>query len=183
MKRWILRVGAGISLISALALLLYSGLPRPADYTGETLDGIGQVAPEVGAIAPPFDNQTLSGDVLRLQDLRGETVVLNFWATWCAPCAIEMPELQALYEDEGVRVIGVNFGEAEDSVQAWVDTYGLGFDILLDPQQTVTQAYRLRGQPSTYVINPDGIITHIFYGAVQQSALQRAIRTQYKAES
>lgn len=173
----IYRIGAVISLVTALAVWLNFGLPQKSDFIGESVEGIGYVAPDINAIAPPFTKQTLDNRSLDLLSLRGETVVLNFWATWCVPCAIEMPELQALHKETGVRIIGVNLGEPQRDIIAWVERFDLTFDIVLDPSQDVSKAYRLRGQPSTYVINPDGIITHIFYGAVNQDALQRAIRT------
>jgi peroxiredoxin len=168
---------AVIVLIAAAALLYQAGLPQRADYSGLVIDGLGVVAPEIGAIAPPFEQPTLSGDTLALFDLRGESVVINFWATWCPPCIVEMPALQELHDETGVRIIGVNMGEERDIVAAWVAENGITFDIVLDPQGQVSQTYRLRGQPSTYVVAPDGIITHIFYGTVAMAALQDALAT------
>src|SRR5687768_7091558 len=166
---------AVVILIAAAALLYQSGLPQRADYSGLVIDGLGVVAPEIGAIAPPFEQPTLSGDTLSLFDLRGESVAINFWATWCPPCIVEMPALQELHETTGVRIIGVNMGEERGVVAEWIAENGITFDIVLDTQAQVSQTYRLRGQPSTYVVAPDGIITHIFYGAVSMDALQNAL--------
>src|SRR5690606_4194147 len=105
---------------------------------------------------------TLSGDLLDLIDLRGDVVIINFWATWCEPCQAEMPELQTLYEETGVKILAINMGEGENAIHDWVSYYGLSFDILLDPNQEIYQLYHVRGQPSTYILDQQGIITHIF---------------------
>jgi peroxiredoxin len=168
---------AVVVLIAAAVLLYQTGLPQRADYSGLVIDGLGVVAPEIGAFAPPFEQANLSGDTLALFDLRGESVVINFWATWCPPCIVEMPALQDLHDETGVRIIGVNMGEEHAIAAAWIAENGITFDIVLDPQGQVSQTYRLRGQPSTYVVAPDGIITHIFYGTVAMAALQDALAT------
>lgn len=165
------------ALVAASWLLIYTGLPNRAEFTGNSvLDG-RRIAPEINALAPPFTQPTLNGDTLVLDDLRGESVVINFWATWCVPCRTEMPELQALHADTGVRVLAVNLAENPQAVREWVTELGLTFTIVLDAQGQIAEAYRLRGQPSTYVVAPDGIITHIFYGATTADALRDALRT------
>lgn len=181
-SRFTMRLSAVIILITALALFIGWGLPQPDDFTDNFINGI-PIAPQLDAYAPDFDNPTLDGENFHLANLQGETIVINFWATWCVPCAVEMPELQALHEDTGIRIIGINIGEDEAAIQTWVERFELTFDIVLDRTQQLAQTYQLRGYPSTYVINPDGIITHIFYGAVNQAALQRAIRTHTEAAS
>jgi len=168
-------LGALIALIAASALLYHAGLPNRVDYTGRVVDGLGRVAPEINALAPPFELSTLNGENLNLLDLRGEVVVLNFWATWCPPCIVEMPALQALHDETGIRILGVNIGEQRSVVAQWIAANNITFDILLDPQGRVAQDYQLRGQPSTYVISRDGIITHIFYGPVSMRDLRHAL--------
>lgn len=166
-----------ILLFAALWIVTSVGLPQRADYTGETISGLGRVAPEIGYFAPPFAAQELSGETFNLLDTRGESLVLNFWATWCVPCRTEMPELQALHESGQARVIGVNVGESPEQVASWVETYGISFEIVLDPQQTITSQYRILGQPSTFLVSADGIITHIYYGAITIDTLQSALTT------
>ena len=176
--RFTLLVGSVVSFASALILLISAGLPDRADYSGKMIAGIGRVAPEINSLAPPFEGSTITGSHLRLLDLRGETVILNFWATWCAPCITEMPLLQTFYEDSGIQIIGINLGEQPILVTQWVETNHLTFDILLDPQLTIAADYQIRGQPSTYIITADGIISHIFYGTVSMKALREAIGSQ-----
>lgn len=170
--------GAAASFMAAFLLLIWAGLPNRADYSGQDFENIGYAAPEIGAIAPPFQLETLAGDALDLISLRGEPLIINFWASWCVPCVIEMPELQALHDDTGVRVLAINIGENPEIVQAWVNEFGLSFDILIDPREEIYALYRLRGQPSTYVLDADGIITAIFYGATNAAALRDALASQ-----
>lgn len=169
--------GALFALIVALWILITAGLPDRAEFTSVYVEGIGYTAPEIGAIAPPIDQPTLAGDTLDLYSLRGESVIINFWATWCVPCQTEMPELQALHEDTGVRILAVNIGEGQEAVAAWVEHFGLTFDIVFDPDGVIYNRYMVRGQPSTYVLAPDGIITHIFYGAVSSDRLYAALQS------
>jgi len=89
-----------------------------------------------------------------------------------------MPALQASYDayrQQGLRILAVNLGEAPQTARAWADTMKLTFDILLDPQQEIAGLYQLRGQPSTYVVSPDGIISHIFYGPTTDNRLRDAL--------
>lgn len=171
-------IGAVICWITAFLILIQAGLPQRADYSGYIVSGDVRVAPEIGASAPPFDLKNLVGESLRLDELRGTPVILNFWATWCEPCRAEMPELEALYQTyraKGLRIVAINLGDTAADVGQWVDDYGLSFDMALDPQQMTGAIYQLRGQPSTFVISPDGMITHIVYGPATMSGLEAAI--------
>lgn len=176
-QQMLLFSGAMIALAAAFWILTSAGLPQRSDFTGFVDANLGRVAPEVGAVAPPFKQVRLSGGELSLSDLRGKSVIVNFWATWCIPCRVEMPELQTLHSTGTAHIIGINIGEREQDVVAWVDALGLTFDILLDEKQHVYADYQVRGQPATYVITPDGIITHIFFGPTTANALQRALST------
>ncbi|MDX1991842.1 MAG: TlpA disulfide reductase family protein [bacterium] len=180
--RWLERsvlIGAAYLCFGAAAwLLIKAELPHRAAYTGQISEGQRPTAPEINAFAPNFERQALDGDLFNLRDLRGSPVVLNFWATWCEPCRVEMPELEALstiYQENNLRVVGVNVGETASLVQPWVDSLGLTFEIVLDERQSVAALYYLRGMPSTIIISPEGIITHIFYGPVTRATLERAL--------
>jgi peroxiredoxin len=74
-----------------------------------------------------------------------------------------------------VRVLAVNLGEPTELIVDWVQHFGLTFEIVLDPDQTIASLYRLRGQPSTFVVSPDGVITQIYYGPTSQQALEAAL--------
>ncbi|MFW5691267.1 MAG: TlpA family protein disulfide reductase [Chloroflexota bacterium] len=178
-KRLTYALIASVLIAGAILLLAGAGLPQRADFTGYRLAGaVRPVAPEPDALAPPFTLDALNGEPVTLWDLRGQPVVVNFWATWCAPCLAEMPELQALYDAhaaDGLRVLAVNLGEPADAVRAWADALGLRFDMLLDPSAATAQRYYLRGYPSTFIVSPGGVIVRVFHGPVRMADLQAAL--------
>jgi thiol-disulfide isomerase/thioredoxin len=102
----------------------------------------------------------VDGESLRLSDLRGKVVALNFWATWCAPCRLEMPDLQerARQFPDRLAVVGVNFDETAEDVAAFRDELGLDFPLLLDPDSAVQRLYRVLGYPTTFFIDEEGTI-------------------------
>lgn len=176
--RLLLLGGAAALAALALAVLAAAGLPLRADYSGAAPPGQAQTAPEINACAPQFDLPRADGTRLRLADAAGAPVIINFWATWCAPCRAEMPALQRFYEAHqgaGLRVLAINTGESAAAVRAWRAEFGLTFDLLLDERQQTAASYRLRGQPSTYIVAPDGRIAHIFYGPVFENDLAAAL--------
>jgi thiol-disulfide isomerase/thioredoxin len=170
-----LGAGALACFAAALVLLLAAGLPSRAAYSGQISPAGQLVAPEIGAFAPPWRAPTLTSTV-DLQALRGAPVVINFWATWCVPCRVEMPELQAFHEAQpAVPIVAVNLGESRELIVDWVSRLGLTFDIALDADGSIASLYRLRGQPSTYVVSPGGVITAIFYGPTTRQSLEAAL--------
>jgi peroxiredoxin len=175
-------LAAAACLVTAFVLVAATGLPERAAFTGQLLADDLLVAPEINAMAPPFTATTLSGQSLKLLDLRGAPVLINFWATWCEPCRVEMPELQTIYDqyrERGFRLVAVNLGEPPAAVRQWAQKLGLTFDLVLDERGDIAAQYHLRGQPSTYILSPAGTITHIFYGPVTVATLQTALATYF----
>lgn len=163
---------------AGLLILITAGLPDRTSATALALPAEGRaVAAEAGALAPPVVLTSSDGQTISLDELRGQVVVLNFWATWCAPCRVEMPELQKVSEKltEQVTVLGINTGEPADQVRAWGDRYGLTFPLLLDTEGTAARDYRLRGQPTTVIVAPDGVIHAILYGPVDAASMEQTI--------
>lgn len=130
--------------------------------------------PLLNGHAPNFTLKDLQGQPVSLAEYRGRPVVLNFWATWCLPCRIEMPLLQAAYRQyhvEGLTVIGINFEEGERLVAPYVAELGLTFDVLYDPNAAVGKAYQVNGLPTTFFIDRQGIIRDIQVGQVDEKKL------------
>lgn len=141
-----------------------------------TLVAIFAVAPATQAAgepgltpAPTYEAATLDGEPITLEQMRGQVVMLNVWATWCGPCIEEMPKLQALhaeYAASGFTVVGVSIdarGE-ESNVRAMADSLGVQYPLWLDPEDSATRAFRLMGVPATILITADGRVAHEWRG-------------------
>lgn len=147
--------------------------PIPSGWAATDLDALFEragVAPsETTLQAPEFALPSLSGGTVRLADYAGRVVLLNFWATWCRPCVTEMPALERLagrLKDQGLTVLAVSLDmTAAEEVALFVDGYGWGLPILLDPLSDVGDAYAVRVMPTTYIIGRDGTILGRSFGA------------------
>jgi peroxiredoxin len=122
-----------------------------------------------GKPAPEFSLQTLEGKKVSLSQYRGKYLLLNFWATWCGPCKVEMPSLEKLYQRfkskpfEILAISGDMFGARV--VQPFVETQKLSFTVLLDQQLTVSNKYGIVSLPTSYLIDPEGKIIGVHAGA------------------
>ena len=137
---------------------------------------------KVNSAAKDFQLKTLDGKTVRLSDLKGKKVLLNFWATWCPPCREEMPELQKYYEElaekNNVVFLGVNITDQEfgtKSVREFVDYYGLTFPILLDETGDVSIDYEILSIPTTFIINEQGLIVKQINGPVNLEMLHQLL--------
>ena len=123
----------------------------------------------VGYLAPDFSLRNLKGNYESLDSYRGQVVVLNFWATWCAPCRVEMPSFEKLYRryrSEGVAVLAVTLDKnAGPKIKSFVDEYELSFPILLDEKGEVERLYPSMTIPFTYVIDSEGRVVARVDGA------------------
>jgi len=136
-------------------------------------------APRPGFLAPDFELLTLEGETMRLSELRGKRVVLNFWATWCPPCRSEMPAFERAYQryqDRGLIIVAVNEAEDPTAVAAFRNELGLTFPILLDSRMEVGEQYRVRFLPTTYFIAPDGTIIERVEGGMSEGAIYARIQ-------
>ncbi len=128
-----------------------------------------EVGLEKGNLAPDFELTTLDDETVKLSDFRGERVMLNFWASWCGPCRAEMPDMQQFYEDKDVIILAVNLTDTEtemSDVTNFVDEYSLTFPILLDEETEVADLYRIQPIPTSYLIDSNGIIHNVAFGAL-----------------
>jgi len=154
-------------LVLLLFLSILLGCHRSSSKKSASTPSL-KVAPEVGALAPDFTLYDLKGKKLTLSQLRGQKVVLNFWATWCSPCRREMPYLQEAFRQKGDRIkfIGINLGDSADKVEEFKRANGLEFTILVGRKtQDVAGAYNVRYIPTTFFIDEKGIIRQIKIGA------------------
>lgn len=136
----------------------------------------------VGRAAPDFLLRMLDGDTLRLSDLQGRPVVVNFWATWCSTCRAETPDLIAMYEahePSGLELIGVNLREADGPVQGFVDQYGMPYPVVMDRNGEVASTWRIggpnNGVPSTYFIDATGVVRLVVFGYVTEARMQEGL--------
>lgn len=133
--------------------------------------GIGGVtaasAASVSGPAPNFTLKSLSGKNMKLSEMRGNVVLINFWASWCAPCREEMPLLNALhskYEPLGFTVLGVNVEEHEKNARGFLKNFPVDFPVLLDNQNTVSKLYDVIAMPTTVVVDRDGNMRFLHRG-------------------
>jgi cytochrome c biogenesis protein CcmG, thiol:disulfide interchange protein DsbE len=179
---------AAVAAIAATVLLLSKPWDKPETYEpgsaarreAERLGALDPSAPKRGQPAPDFVLRSLDGQTMRLSELRGRIVVINFWATWCGPCRGEMPELQWVYDrnkDRDLIILGINVDglppeDARRVAQEFRDYYWITYPILLDsPDGDVYHQYRLYGMPDSFIVDGEGIIRDIRYGSLNRDDL------------
>jgi cytochrome c biogenesis protein CcmG/thiol:disulfide interchange protein DsbE len=179
----LLWIGLVIVILIAGGIFLGSNLISPADGSNtvgvEIASGL-EPAPVAGHPAPDFTLKTLDGQEVSLSDFRGQPVVLNFWATWCGPCRVEMPHFQEAYsvhQDDGVVILGVNLTERDSpgEIPGFVDEFSLTFPIVLDETGEVAKSYKAFGQPASIFVNRDGTVHQVFYGPVNKAFIDARI--------
>ena len=132
----------------------------------------------IGEPAPAFDLPSLDGGRLASASLRGEVVVVNFWASWCVPCVEEAPELEAFArqtEGMGVRLVGIVYSDVRDKAAAFRDRYGLTFPQAMDPGGRTAIDFGVFGVPETYVIGRDGTVMAKLLGGVDAVTLEQVV--------
>lgn len=125
---------------------------------------------QIGQPAPDLNLPDARGQRLALSDLRGQVVLLNFWATWCEPCKEEMPLFQSLwetYEGAGLAIVLVSLGDEPDDVSAYIRDHGYTFHALVDTEGKADRLYMTNVLPSSFLIDPQGNLRHIWIGPIE----------------
>jgi thiol-disulfide isomerase/thioredoxin len=151
-------------------------VPTPV-ATAEPEAGIGPLdnrRPVQGEPAPDFVLRDLNGTAVRLSDLRGKVVFVNFWATWCRPCKQELPDIQKVagqYPDD-LAVLAINVEESQEEAAAYFVENGLSIPALLDRNGGVFEQYGLRGLPDSFFIDREGNVAVIAYGYLTEEMMR-----------
>ncbi|ASS76264.1 hypothetical protein CIG75_15815 [Tumebacillus algifaecis] len=178
-------LGGAVIALLAVAAYLSNQQGSTGEESKETENKAGDVAemPVVGYRAPAFELQTFDGQTVKLSDLKGKPVVLNFWASWCGPCRDEMPDLETVHKQYGDRVqfYGINLTSQDnlDKAKAFMKEMGVSFPSLMDADEKTAKAYRTFSIPMTYGIDQNGIVSEIHKGqinkVVMDGMLQRLV--------
>ena len=135
-------------------------------------------APAFNVTTWDFEGLAMPGERLSLDSLKGKTIVINFWASWCIPCQQEAPMLERTwneYKDRGVVFIGVNTDDTDASARAYIEKYGLTYPHAPDGGERMEDAYRITGIPETFVIDGDGQIVEHFISSPKEGEFRDAI--------
>ncbi|WP_232696277.1 thiol-disulfide oxidoreductase ResA [Brevibacillus daliensis] len=164
-KRIYMRIGVLGILLIALVFAIYSSISKPGLL-------------KVGDEAPNFSLKDREDKNVTLADLKGKTVILNFWGTWCEPCRNEMPALEKIYQkykSDDVVVIGLNVGEAKLTAEQFIRQVEVTFPIWFDSRKEVTKRYSVGKMPTTYFIDKDGVIRVIKTGEMTERVMEQLL--------
>lgn len=159
------------------SLLVLAGILVTALIVGLALDRQRQSQPQSGP-APAFSLTTFDGQPIALDALRGNVVVVNFWASWCIPCKEEAPALEAVwqrYRDQGVVVLGVAYADVDSDSLRFIDEFNLTYPNAPDSGTRISDAYHITGVPETFIIDQQGNIAQFFFVKVTEASLSEAL--------
>ena len=185
-RRWLAALLSAALLTGALSACLNTpaadSTPPPATVgidvpltAGPTPTGIPTESPFTGYFAPDFTLPDLDGHPVSLHDYRGHPVWLNFWATWCPPCQVEMPEMETLYsqyKSRGLIILGVDVQESADTVRLFVTERHFDWQFLLDSNGLVARRYYMTGLPLHVFIDRSGTIRGLQPGGLDPAGME-----------
>ncbi len=160
--------------------------PAPQSFASGLLNSLAEIAsdlmPAVGLAegnrAPDFQVRSLDGVDIRLSDLRGQVVLLNFWGTWCGPCRREMPEFQRAYAEwagRGFEILAIAYNDSESAMADFRDDFALSFPLALDATGAINDAYAIQTRPSSYLLDQEGLILARHFGIMTEAQLKELL--------
>lgn len=178
----LLSIGGGALLLILMLMLLRPEPAAPQITIQPSPDGpaviapeshmLGQQVPQIGEPAPDFSFTMPDGSEMKLSDYRGQKVIINFWASWCAPCKAEMPDIQRVYDahrEDGLVVLAVNREEDLATIQQFVAEVGISFPVVANMDGDISQQYGALGLPTTFFINTDGTVSSFRKGIMDEA--------------
>lgn len=157
-----------ISLVLAAVLLANQG--------GSSASGQAIVGTSVGEVAPDFTGETLDGYLVTLSELRGKVVLVNVFASWCPPCLLETPHLVEAADAHGDQlvIVGLNLNERDEAVANYRDEFGIPYPLVMDPDGEIIDVYKPIGLPTSWFINPQGVVSYVHAGAMTIDQIEEA---------
>jgi peroxiredoxin len=174
-NRWIVAAAA------ALALSLLT-LPALLDGAGDDVDAL-TAAPSCKAVGKAnlnFKLKDMNGKVVNLADYKGQVVIVNFWATWCGPCKLEIPEFVRAYaanKDKGFAILGVSIDDTAAQLKAFAAEYKVNYPLLLNDEKFETAYGPIYGVPVSIIIGRDGSICRRHMGELKKDILERELKS------
>jgi thiol-disulfide isomerase/thioredoxin len=168
-RKKIAGIAVGIVLLVVAGVLL-------VNQDGRSASNLENVGTSVGDVAPDFTGETLDGKLVTLSELRGKVVLLNVFASWCAPCLLETPHLveaAGAYGDELV-IVGLNLQESDETVANYRDEFGVPYPLVMDPEGEIIDIYTPIGLPTSWFIDPQGTVSYVHTGPMTIDQLDDA---------
>jgi peroxiredoxin len=158
-----------LKAILLTAVFFLGSFESPVSAHQQAFENMGITKSKTEKPAPDFSLQDINGNKVSLEDFRGKSILLNFWATWCQACKEELPSMQRLHEAlsrKGIEVVAISIDRNNlDRIKEFAKDYKLTFPILWDPDQKVRKHYYIMGLPTTYLIDPEGKLRGFASGA------------------
>ena len=159
----------------------------PTETTGEVTPETGETQPTdpPANIAPDFTMLDMDGNEVTLAEFFGKPIILNFWASWCGPCKMEMPEIQDFYEKygENIHFLAVSVDDSMDTAKTFIETEGYTFPVYFDTSSMGAYTYGASSIPLTFFIDAEGNLTAYYMGAMSEDILQQGVDMIYSPEA